>query len=366
LSVRKRSALFFAPILAGARLGERIIACLGALVATVLTALICRALLDHGTSLPMIIAPVGASAVLLFAVPTSPLAQPWPIIGGNTISALIGVIVAHYVPDQILAIGLGLSLAIAAMSVTRCLHPPGGAAALTAIIGGPAITSAGYLFPFIPVALNSVILVGLGLLFHKLSRRTYPHIATAPPANPHKTSDIAPELRAGFQIEDIDRALEAVQETFDISRHDLDTLLRQVEHQALLRSHGSILCADIMSRDVVTVRLRDNIEIARSRLLTHNIRTLPVLGTENQLVGTIGLRELSDAAGDVGTHMSAAATVRAGTAAITLIPKLTDGRTHAVIVVDQDHMIEGLITQTDLLAALAKLLPLQPGDAVPA
>ncbi|MGO8048351.1 HPP family protein, partial [Rhizobium johnstonii] len=77
--------------------------------------------------LPLIVAPMGASAVLLFAVPASPLAQPWSIIGGNTISALMGIISAYFIRYPIIATGVGVSLAIVAMSFTRCLHPPGGA-----------------------------------------------------------------------------------------------------------------------------------------------------------------------------------------------------------------------------------------------
>lgn len=356
-SARTRRFRLFVPILAGARLGERLVACLGALLGIALTALICRHVLGESPSLPLVVAPLGASAVLLFAVPSSPLAQPWSIIGGNVISATIGVIVARLVPDQILAIGFGVSLAIAAMSFARCLHPPGGAAALTAIIGGPAITASGFAFPFVPVGLNSVLLVVLGLLFHRLSRRAYPHVASPAPANLHQTSDVPSDLRVGFRMEDIDKALEALHETYDISADDLEKLLRQVELQAMLRSHGHVLCGDIMSRDVVTIGERDDVKLARSRLLNHNVRTLPVVGGQGQLVGTIGLREIVDATGDVGARRSPAATATVATPAVALIPALTDGKTHAVIIVDQDRSIQGLITQTDLLSAITKLIP---------
>lgn len=356
MRTRRRFA-FFAPILAGANLRERMVACVGALVGIALTGLICRFVLGDHTSLPLIVAPLGASAVLLFAVPASPLAQPWSIIGGNTISALIGVIVAHVVQDQILAIGFGVSIAIAAMSFTRCLHPPGGATALTAIIGGPSVTSAGFLFPFVPVGLNSLLLVALGLLFHKLSRHTYPHRAVAPAVNTHQTADISPELRAGFTQQDIDKALETLKETFDISPEDLDSLLRQVELQALLRTHGSILCEDIMSRDVVTVGVWDDVELARTRLLKHNVRALPVIDRQGHLVGTIGLREILGNTGDIGARMSAPSTASVRTSAVALLPTLTDGRTHAIIIIDRDRSIAGLITQTDLLATLAKFIP---------
>src|SRR5689334_13736020 len=249
---RFRRFRLFSPILAGATLRERLIACFGALLAIGLTGIISGYLFGQGPHLPLIVAPMGASAVLLFAVPASPLAQPWSIIGGNTISAIMGVAAASAIHDPIIATGVGVSLAIAAMSFTRCLHPPGGAAALTAVLGGPVVASWGMLFPFVPVALNSCLLVVLGLVFHKLSRHNYPHVV-AVPVNTHLTADRPAAERTGFQEEDIDAALAKLNETFDIDRADLGRLLRQVEFEAVARSNADIKCADIMSRDVITV-----------------------------------------------------------------------------------------------------------------
>jgi CBS domain-containing membrane protein len=348
LNAQRRRFRPFVPILAGARLAERMVACVGALLGIALTALICRQAL--------LVAPLGASAVLLFAVPSSPLAQPWPIIGGNVLSAFVGVAVARIVPDQILAVGFGVSLAIAAMSFARCLHPPGGAAALTAIIGGPEIAASGFVFPFVPVGLNSVLLVVLGLIFHRVARRAYPHASFIAPTNVHRTSDIPPQMRVGFRMEDIDKALEVLHETYDISAGDLEALLRQVEVQALLRSHGRLLCGEIMSRDVVTIGMQDDVELARVRLLNHNIRTLPVLDLQGKLSGTVGLREILNSTGHVGKSIAPASTASIVTPAISLISSLTDGVCHAVIVVDEEGLIEGVVTQTDLLSALAKLV----------
>src|SRR5450830_1606221 len=81
-----------------------------------------------------LIAPMGASAVLLFAVPASPLAQPWSIIGGNLVSALVGVSYAKLVAEPALAAALAIALAIACMFALRCIHPPSGAVALTAVL----------------------------------------------------------------------------------------------------------------------------------------------------------------------------------------------------------------------------------------
>jgi len=221
----------FRPILAGATLRERAVGCLGALIAISLTGFISALATGHGAHLALIVAPMGASAVLLFAVPASPLAQPWPVIGGNLISALVGITVAQLVPDPVVASGLAVALAIGVMSLTRCLHPPGGAAALTAVIGGPAVTSAGFLFAFVPVGLNAVLMVVLAIAFHKLARRNYPHVPL--PARP---GEMPAPLVVGFNAADVDKALETLGETFDIDRADLDRLLREVELQALARS----------------------------------------------------------------------------------------------------------------------------------
>ncbi|MBB3348034.1 MULTISPECIES: HPP family protein [unclassified Sphingomonas] len=212
----------FKPLLSGAHFRERLIACVGAAIGIALTALVCAVLPLERADLPLIVAPLGASAVLVFAVPASPLAQPWPVIGGNTLSALVGVAVYRLVPGTALAAGVAAGSAILVMSLLRCLHPPGGAAALTAVIGGPAVHAAGFGFALLPVALNSLTLVGAGLLFHRATARSYPHRAAAP-------------VSAGLHAADIDAALADLHETFDIAPEDLDALLTRAEWHAAQR-----------------------------------------------------------------------------------------------------------------------------------
>ena len=192
-----------------------------------------------------------------------------------------------------------------------------------------------------------------------LSASVVPLATHRPPAtvaNPHKTADAPPSLRVGFRKDDIDAALGDLNETLDVNRGDIDTLLRQVELRALLRTHGEVTCGDIMSRDVISVGAGATPEQARSLLLEHDIRTLPVIGKDGSLLGTVGLRELAAlGAGDV-LPISQAAVARAADPAIGLLPILTDGLTHAVVIVDEDGALEGIVSQTDLLATLAKSL----------
>ncbi|WP_315444157.1 HPP family protein [Sphingomonas alpina] len=227
---RRQAMRLFVPILAGGNFRDRFWACLGALVGVALTGLLCSLMLSPA-AFAMLVAPVGASAVLLFAVPASPMAQPWSIIGGNIISGLVGVAVAQTISSPALATGLAVGGAILAMSLLRCLHPPGGAVALTAVIGGKMVTSAGFLFALVPVGLNSALLVLTGILFHRLSGHSYPHRAV--PVAGHVLPPQSPPI---FHPEDVDRALADLGETFDVGKADLELLFRQVELHARERS----------------------------------------------------------------------------------------------------------------------------------
>jgi len=188
-----------------------------------------------GEANPGFIARMGASAVLLFAVPASPLAQPWSIVGGNLVSALVGVTCAILIPNQAAAAALAVALAIAAMFFLRCLHPPGGAVAFTAVLGGPAVHSLGYKFAFSPVAVNSLFMVLAALAVNNLLRHhRYPHQAH-PAGNRHGTADPNPSERLGFTRADLDAAVKAYDELLDVSEDDLLLYLglREAAHQRL-------------------------------------------------------------------------------------------------------------------------------------
>ncbi len=116
-----------------------------------------------------------------------------------------------------------------------------------------------------------------------------------------------------------------------------------------------------MSRDLIRVDQHDDIETARRLLLDHGVRTLPVVDRENRLLGTVGLRELTLPGLRVRDVMSPAVIARPEEPAVDLIAALTDGRHHAVIVVDDKERLVGLVSQSDLLAML--LRPLRPETA---
>lgn len=225
---RSVSSRLFTPLLAGASLRDRMISSFGALVGIAFVSLTCA--LIFPSSMPLILAPIAASAVLLFAVPASPLAQPWSVTGGNVISGVTGVIVVQLVHEPAIAAALAVSGAILTMSLARCLHPPGGAVALSAVLGAYTITS-GHAVGFLALVLiNSLLLVAIGWLFHRFSGHSYPHRA-----KPVEGKALAAAPASGLLMDDIDSALEDLGETFDISREDLALLLERAEAHAVSR-----------------------------------------------------------------------------------------------------------------------------------
>jgi len=290
-----RSFVVPAPLSASAV--ERLRGVVGAFAGLLLTGVLCT--WASGSAGPWLIAPMGASAVLLFAVPASPLAQPWSIVGGNTLAALIGVTCSHWIADPLIAAPAAAALAIGAMFLLRCLHPPSGAVALTTVLGGPAIAAAGYHFVITPVASNSVILMLAAVVFNNATGRRYPH-AQSPLQGAHRTADRPPTLRGRPGKKDLDEILARYDQVLDVSRDELEALFQAAELRAFDRLSGDVTCGDIMSRDVIVVRPDTSLAAAWDDLVRHDIRAMPVVDSARLVVGMVSDRDFLSSAASAG------------------------------------------------------------------
>jgi CBS domain-containing membrane protein len=153
---------------------EKLISAIGGVAAILGVMVITQDVLGW-TGAGMVIASMGASAVLLFAVPHGQLSQPWPVLTGHVISAAIGVFCVRNIPFPSLAAACAVGISIGAMHQLKCIHPPGGATALTAVIGGEGVRDLGYSFIWHPVFINATVLVTVAVLFNLLFHwRRYP------------------------------------------------------------------------------------------------------------------------------------------------------------------------------------------------
>jgi len=353
---------------------ERLRLVAGSLLGIFVTGLLCHLAGGVVPGLPWLVAPLGASAVLIFAVPASPMAQPWPVVGGNTLSALAGIAGVHgmhLLGSPELAAALAVATAIALMLALRCLHPPGGATALMMVLGG--ISSP--VFAFYPVMLNSVLLVLVGILYNNATRRAYPHTQLPPRDAAHSAEDR--QLDA-----DLDAVLARYNQVLDVSRDDLKALLAETRLRAYDRKLAEVRCEDIMSRDLVTVEFGTPLEEAWALLRERRIKALPVVDRSFRIAGIITmadfmraadldlyegfdakLRQLvrstrsvySDKPEVVGQIMTRNVRVAGRQRRLVeLVPLFGSSGHHHIPIIGEGERLVGIITQSDLVAALGK------------
>ncbi len=368
---------------------EQLRASAGALAALALTAWI--SVQWVGAAGVWLIAPMGASAVLLFCLPGSPLAQPWSVIGGNVVSALVGIACVKLFGAGLWSAPLAGGLAVAAMFALRCLHPPGGAVALTAVLAGPAVHALGFQFALLPVALNSVLMVGAALFLNNLTGRRYPHAQRSPLENQHATLDAAPTARLGFHREDLDAVLKEYGQVLDVARDDLENIILATEAHAYERRFGVVTCGAIMSKDVITAEFATELGQAWRAMRYHHVHAMPVLNRARRVIGmvaqsdflrysdlddfrTLGarLRKLIQRTGQthsdkpevVGQIMTAPVQgAYIDTPIVELVPLMANSGLHHIPVLDREHRFAGIVTQSDVMAALVQSRLAEPGPS---
>ncbi len=347
---------------------QQLRALLGGFVGVFLTALISR--YGHGGGPGVwLVAPIGASAVLVFAVPNSPLAQPWPVIGGNTLCAAIGAWCSMWLPDPVWAGAAAVALAIGAMFSLRCLHPPGGAAALLCALSGVPLQ-----FALFPVATNCVLLVLAAVAYNSLTGRRYPH--------GQGSQASAPSTPTGsrFSAADLDAALTRYNQVLDISRDDLEELLHHAESSAYERTFGELRCADVMTKKPLSVEFGTSLEQAWETMQLHHIKALPVVDKVQRVIGIVTLSDFLRAARldgpqdiaarlrtlvrpsglshtekpeVVGQIMSTDLTCAVRTQRLgELIPIYARHSHHHLPIVDEEYRLVGILTESDMVKAL--------------
>ncbi len=246
------------------------------------------------TGLPYIVASMGAAAVLLYAAPHSPLTRPWSFVGGHLISALVGVSCAQWIPDPFIAAGLAVGLAIYAMHQLNCLHPPGGAAALVAVIGGEPIHSLGYLYVLMPVGLNVLILgAAVWLTRWVIAQRKKPE-RFMPVPDEHAVHDLPSPVP--FSAEDLHSALQEIDTYIDVTIEDLQDIYTRATAFAHRRNLQDITCRDMMTHAVISMEFGDHLQDAWQLMQQHRIKSLPVVNRVRRVIGIITLSDFIRAA----------------------------------------------------------------------
>lgn len=367
-------------------LPERVRATLGALLAVA----VCGGIL-HLVPLPAywLVAPVGASVVILFTMSHSPLAQPWPVIGSYAVATLAGLVSLHFINEPVVAAAVSVALTVWLMAHLNCIHPPGGALAMLLVHEQHGhMASLDHTVALI-AANVLVLLVAAVVINNVILLRQYPYRGQAPVRSRHGTDDVEPMQRAGLEHQDLDEAVRQLGIFVDVKSDELVQLYNVAVANAFNR-HVGLTCADIMSRDVVSVVFATELEEAWNMLRRHKVKALPVLDNTQRLVGIVTvadfLRQMddttaagmavalqgllrrtpgpnSDKAEVVGQIMSREVnTVREDTPVLTLIQLFVDQGLHHVPVLDSSRRVVGIVTHSDVTAALYRRLALTPAS----
>ncbi len=362
------AAFWPAPVVVNAQ--ERLRAVVGAVIGVLFAAALSRWMAETSPGMPWLVAPIGASAVLVFGVPASPLAQPWAVVGGNTLSALVGIACANWIGDPALAGAVAVSLAIALMFSLRCLHPPGGAMALIAVL----THATAFHWALFPALANSALLVLAGIVYNSATGRRYPHVQV-PSRAPGEGA-----AKSRFSSADIDVVLSRYNQVLDISRDDLEKILQETEMESYRRQLGEIRCADIMSRDLISVEFGTSLQEAWALLRKHGVKALPVVDKLHRIVGIITLADfmrhakvdVHDSLGErlrdfvkrsttmhsdkpevVGQIMTRQVRVAsADRHVVELMPLFSEGGHHHIPIIGEKNKLVGIITQSDFVKAL--------------
>lgn len=316
-----------------------------------------------------IVAPAGASAVILFSASSSPFAQPWSVLGGNIIATTIGVALGLSALPTVAAAVLAVCLAIGCLFLLRCMHPPSCALAMVAAIGGPGISELGYGL-LVPVGFNSLLLIAAALVYNNLTHHPYPKPRTSS-SDAERPGVPLGEARMSFTGNDVDRALEDFGEIVDITRDDLVELIKRTETHAIRRSMGRVTAGDIMCRELHWIGPGARIRKAWQTIRQHRLHSLAVVEPDSrELVGIITLTDLLqhfepspsrlnvrrltfNREARVERLMSApVVSVQEGVHLTDLVHLLADRGMSCLPVVDAEQRLVGMITQSDLVAGL--------------
>ncbi|WP_341668937.1 HPP family protein [Alcaligenes sp. SDU_A2] len=348
--------------------GEMLRATSGATLGVLVTSSLSLYFADFAQTHHWLVASLAASSLLVFLLPTSPLAQPWNILAGNMVGALTGISCAVLLPHPIAAISTAVCTAMLLMLALRCVHPPSIAMAVFPALNG----IQDYDFALFPVLFDSCVLVLLGVLYNRLTGVRYP------PA--HSSHVPSTPSSARFIDQDYDAALSHYNQTLNISHDDLKKLVSFVHQSAFRRNLDTRRCATLMNTEPVATRADMPLQQAWDLMRERNIKALPVLDPGKQVIGILTLSDFLRSAGldkpdtlrqrlrhfltprrtpapTVAQIMTTpVATANQNMSVADLIPLFSQGRHRHMPIVDEQQRLVGMITQSDLMLDLYRIL----------
>lgn len=360
---------------------EILLSATSALVAIALIAFISHKTLA-GLAWPFIVASMGASAVLLFAVPSSPMNRPWAVVAGHLSSALVGVTCAQYIGTIQYAAPVAVMGAIVAMLYLRAIHPPGGATAMLIVLGGDQVHAAAYQFILTPIALNVLILLCATVVIRAVTRQLRQHDGRETTLQWLNEVEQGRPLAPRLALEDMKAARARLDSYIDVQDEELLQLLRLATHSSQQRRLGDLSCRDLMLAQPLCAEFGTALAEVWQAFQEHRLTAMPVIDRARHVIGIVTLNDFihhaaafplatledriaalvrptpeitsdkPEVAGQIMT--SPVVTAPQETRVAELLPRLDNRHIHHIPIVDGDNKLAGLLSRSDIVALLER------------
>jgi CBS domain-containing membrane protein len=292
-----------------------------------------------------LVAPFGATAYLVFSLPNSPLAQPWSALVGNAVSAAVALALLHLGLPLLPTVTLAVLLAIGAMALSRAMHPPGGAVAIATVLLAQSQGHApGWGFLLHPILTGTAALVTVGMIWNPLTGRQYP----LPPPSTSPSQRQTPGPMA------LGQALDRLRLGANLGVEDLSRLIAAADSITAAQNLGPMTAQRVMSRDPVTLSPEDSLQTAADIFRRTGYRHLPLV-ERGEFAGLVPQTALLGPLPDTTLFALSESvhTMPPDTPLADLLTLMATGRQICIPVTDEGRLL-GLITRTDLLAAMTR------------
>jgi CBS domain-containing membrane protein len=233
-----------------------------------------------------LLAPIGATSIIVFMLPHSPLAQPWSIIGGLMISAPLGYACGYWLPAGPWVVAIALAASIWLTALARCLHPPAGAMALTMAMA--AVEGAAFAPGMLAAMANTIaVMVAVMVVNNLIPGRHYPQ--GTPPAAQQRRDHRAPDA---ITHKDLEAALGEIEGFLDVREDDLVNLYQRTMRKAFERTH-MLRCGDLIERVTPVPAVEFATPLADAWLMMRRLRVdaLPVIDRSRRVIGLLVLED---------------------------------------------------------------------------
>jgi CBS domain-containing membrane protein len=360
---------------------EMVLSAVSALIAITLITLISKKFLS-GLDLPFIVASMGASAVLLFAVPSSPMNSPWAVVAGHLCSALVGVTCAQQIAAIEFAAPVACAAAILVMLYLRCLHPPGGATAMLIVLGSDQVHAAGYHFILMPIALNILVLLGATMAIRFITQQLRQHSRETATIEWLSGLEQQRPLAPRLTLEDIAQARTRLDTYIDVKDEELLQLLLLATHSTHQRRLGELRCQELMLAEPLHAEFATPLAEVWGWFQQHHLTAVPVVDRARRVIGIITLNDFihhaanfpqetleerigaliratpevtsdkPEVAGQIMT--SPVITAREESRVAELLPLLDNRHIHHIPIVDGNSKLTGLLSRSEIVAILER------------